>query len=137
MTAVVDASVAIKWFLLEPRREPAKRLLDGSERLVAPELILAEVANGLWRRVVAGESDLRQVGATAASLPRFFSRLFGLTPLTGRAVEIASALNHPVYDCFYLALAEAEGGVVVTADRRLLSHVAGSRWAPLCRRLGE
>ena len=93
MTAIVDASVAVKWFLLEPKREPAKQLLDGGERLAAPELILAEVANALWRRVILGESDPGQAGATAASLPRFFSRLFGLTPLADRAVECAGALN--------------------------------------------
>ena len=32
---VVDASVALKWFLLEPGRDEARRLLDPEQRLIA------------------------------------------------------------------------------------------------------
>jgi predicted nucleic acid-binding protein len=132
---VVDASVAIKWFLLEPDRTAARRLLEPGQRLLAPDLIVAEVANAMWRRVMASEADPRQIAATVASLPRFFSRLFNLAPLAARAIEIAAELRHPVYDCFYLALAESEDAVMVTADRRLVGRLAGSRWAERCRPL--
>ena len=135
MIVVVDASVAIKWFILEPDRAAARLLLEPGQRLLAPELIVAEVANALWRRVVASEADPRQVAATVASLPRFFGRLFTLAPLAARAMEIAAELRHPVYDCFYLALAEDENAVVVTADRRLIGRLAGSRWEQRCRPL--
>jgi predicted nucleic acid-binding protein len=39
--------------------------------------------------------------------------------LAPRALELALNLDHPVYDCFYLALAEAETAQMVTADRHL------------------
>jgi len=45
------------------------------------------------------------------------------------------ALDHPVYDCFYLALAEREQSVVVTADRRLITRLAQTRYERLVRRL--
>ncbi|MGH6916162.1 MAG: type II toxin-antitoxin system VapC family toxin, partial [Geminicoccaceae bacterium] len=108
MIVVVDASVAIKWFIQEPDRAAARRLLEPDKRLVAPELLVAEVANAIWKRVMAGEGDARQAPLTAASLPRFFARLVSLAPLAARALEIAAELRHPVYDCFYLALAESE-----------------------------
>jgi predicted nucleic acid-binding protein len=89
----------------------------------------------MWRRVMAGEGDPRQAPRTAASLPRFFARLVPLAPLAARAVEIAAELRHPVYDCFYLALTESEDATLVTADRRLIGRLAGSRWDGLCRSL--
>jgi predicted nucleic acid-binding protein len=132
---VVDASVAVKWFIHEPDRPAARRLLEPQSPLIAPDLIVAEVASAMWKRVMAGEGDARQAPLTAASLPRFFARLLPLSPLAARAVEIAAELRHPVYDCFYLALAEREDATFVTADRRLVGRLAGSRWETLCRPL--
>src|SRR2546425_12536168 len=45
------------------------------------------------------------------------------TPLLTRAMDIARRLNHPVYDCVYLALAAREHASFVTADRRLLRRI--------------
>lgn len=135
MIVVVDASVAVKWFIHEPDRPAARRLLEPQDRLIAPDLIVAEVASAMWKRVLAGEGDARQAPLTAASLPRFFAQLLPLAPLAARAVEIAAELRHPVYDCFYLALAEREEASLVTADRHLIDRLAGSRWEALCRPL--
>lgn len=135
MIVVVDASVAVKWFIHEPDRPAARSLLKPDSRLIAPELIVAEVASAMWKRVLAGEGDARQAPLTAASLPRFFARLLPLAPLVARALEIAAELRHPVYDCFYLALAESEEATLVTADWRLVAQLAGSRWEALCRPL--
>ena len=133
MIVVVDASVAIKWFILEPDRAAARLLLEPGQRLLAPE---SHRGRGRKRKpVVASEADPRQVAATVASLPRFCGRLFTLAPLAACAMEIAAELRHPVYDCFYLALAEDENAVVVTADRRLIGRLAGSRWEQRCRPL--
>ncbi len=41
---------------------------------------------------------------------------------------ISRALDHPAYDCFYLALAEARDAPMVTADRRLLNRGSGTQW---------
>ena len=58
-------------------------------------------------------------------------RLQPLTRLAVRATEIALQLDHPVYDCFYLALAEAERCLLVTADQRLREKVRGTDLEPL------
>ena len=42
---VVDCSVAVKWFLEEPGDREALALLRAGERLIAPELIIAELIN--------------------------------------------------------------------------------------------
>ncbi|MGD9512257.1 MAG: VapC toxin family PIN domain ribonuclease, partial [Geminicoccaceae bacterium] len=52
-------------------------------------------------------------------------------PLAAAAARIARILDHPVYGCFYLALAEREAAPVVTADDRLAGRVVGTAWADL------
>ena len=96
--------------------------------LIAPELIVAEVHNALWRVERAGRLSAEDVVEATASFPRYFDRLFALTPLAPLAARIARAVDHPVYDCFYIALAEIDGSPMVTADRRLLERLAGSPW---------
>jgi len=50
-------------------------------------------------------------------------------------MALALELDHPVYDCFYLALAELERNSMVTADQRLLARLSGSKLAPLAEPL--
>ena len=50
-----------------------------------------------------------------------FEALIPLEDLRAHALEFAIELDHPIYDCFYLALAERERCPLVTADARLLS----------------
>ena len=135
MTLIVDASVAAKWFLVEPGRPEARRLLDRGERLIAPELIVAEVVNVVWKRLIAGTIDRSQAGEVPGELPRLFAELCPIAALAGRALAIAEELRHPAYDCFYLALAEAKDARLVTADRRFAQRLAGTPWAALATTL--
>jgi len=51
---VVDASVALKWVIPEVGAEAALAL-RAADRLIAPDLIVAECANALWKMVSRGE----------------------------------------------------------------------------------
>ena len=128
MTLVVDASVALKWFVKEDGSQQAATLLAGSDLLIAPDLIVAEVCNAGWKAVRAGTMLQAQHNHAAARLALAFDDLLPLAPLAERAVMLSRALAHPVYDCFYLALAEERTARMVTADRRLLSRVAATPW---------
>ena len=128
---VVDTSVALKWFLAEEGTEEAAALLDGSRRLVAPDLIIAETVNVGWRIVRAGMMTADQLQQMALTLPRHIVELVALSPLAPRAATIAGELNHPAYDCFFVALAEQRSARLVTADRRLFRRVQGTPWQPL------
>jgi predicted nucleic acid-binding protein len=124
---VVDASVALQWFLAEPGSAAAEAV--GSRRdLLAPDLILAEVTNGLWRAVRQGRLSVADGGAAARRLTVAFARLVAGGALLERALDVACTLDHPAYDCFYLVLAEREGAPLVTADGRLLTRVSGTVW---------
>lgn len=133
---VVDASVAFKWFKDEEGSEAARELLL-EHGLSAPEIVIAEVLNAAWRAARIGAIEHEQLPAVARELPRCFSSLAPLVPLAARATEMARALDHPVYDCFYLALAERSDATLVTADGRLLARLQGTPWHAMTRALDE
>jgi predicted nucleic acid-binding protein len=137
MTLVVDASVALKWYLDEPLSEEARGILASDEMLVAPELIVPEVANAAWLRLNKGDISAAQAKMILTELPAAFLALVPETGLAIRALEIATELEHPVYDAFYLATTERWSAPLVTADSRLLAKVAPSPWAKQVRPLGK
>jgi predicted nucleic acid-binding protein len=66
MALIVDASVAIKWFIDEPGSDAARRLWRNESDLLAPDLIIPEVCNAAWRKVRLGESHPAQANEIAA-----------------------------------------------------------------------
>ena len=135
MTLVVDASIVCKWFVDEANSQQARDVLAGGDTLIAPDLLVAEVCNTLWKKVRLGEASAAQAGEVAAELAGFFDHFAAMAPLASAASDMALRLNHPVYDCFYLALAARENVPLVTADARLMQAVTGSPWSDLVRPL--
>ena len=129
MSVVIDASVACKWFVEEAGSADAEKLLAGGDELVAPDLIVAEVCSAFWKKLRAGQMTAPQATAAMEGLPGFFDDLVPCHRLGARALAIAEALGHPVYDCFYLALVELNDVPLVTADQRLLARLAGTPWS--------
>jgi len=121
MSLIVDASVAVKWFSEEEQSDLAETLLAGMEPLIAPDLVIAEIGNALWKKVTRKLLQPRQAVSAMADAPSFFEHLVPLGDLAARATEIAIELQHPIYDCFYLALAERERAPIVSADGKLLA----------------
>jgi hypothetical protein len=137
MTLVVDASVALKWYVVEPNTPMAWALRDRADILIAPDLVIPEVCNGAWKAWRRGELEAQQRQRIAAHIAQAYDRLIPSSPLAERALAMAGMLDHPVYDSFYLALAEMEGGQLVTADRQLRTKTAGTPLGDLVRLLGE
>src|SRR5690349_17588269 len=111
MKYVLDASVALKWAIIEPDSDKAIRLRDdlrnAIHELIAPETFSLECAHALTKkerqRIV---SDARALwNEIMLDSPVYVSIL----PLMDRAVEISIRMRHNVHDCLYVALAEREG----------------------------
>jgi len=118
MSLIVDSSVAVKWVANEPGSDRA-RALYLSDECWAPALIMAEVGNALWKKRRMNLVSFEQATAALRALPDRI-RLFEMADLAPRAFALATELDHPIYDCFYLALAERERVPLVSADERLL-----------------
>jgi predicted nucleic acid-binding protein len=113
---VVDASIAIKWVLAESDSDLAHQIVSWS--LIAPDLLLIQCANTIWRHVELGEVAPCQVSEIWAVLRAMPVEIVASNELVERALDLAVTLKHPVYDCLYLALALDRGARVVSADRR-------------------
>ena len=48
MIVVVDPGVAIKWFVEEPLRPQARSLLANRHEMIAPDILVAGVAEIAW-----------------------------------------------------------------------------------------
>lgn len=139
MKLVVDASVAVKWFLPNPAREPdadrAAELLraigDGRVEILQPPHWLAEVAAVIARLrpgIAAAAIELLDAMdlATAAD-----------AGLYKRASRLAQQLDQHLFDTLYHALALENDALLVTADVRYLRKagrlgkiVALEQWTP-------
>ena len=124
MSFVVDASVAVKWVLPEADSERAVAVRIMDDDLIAPSVVCAEIGSAIWARlrldVSAGEARENLNIAMA-----HYRRIIPLEELADLAIGLAIRLRHPVYDCFYVALAERERCALITADARLVAAVKG------------
>ena len=129
MILVPDASVAVKSVLTEGDSETARRLLRGEHELHVPRVFAAELANALWSKVRSGLLTPSEASEALESVLSLEWEWFNDETLAADALRIAIALNHPVYDCVYLALAYRIDGTLVTADTRFFNIVAPTEHA--------
>jgi predicted nucleic acid-binding protein len=127
---VVDASVAVKWFVPEIRAAEARQWRIGPDDLHAPAFFFdLEIANVLWKKVRRGEIARADADLVLAQLPALPLTRHPETPVLASAFDLADRTHRTVYDCLYLALAVHLGGRMLTADQRLVNGLAGTPWA--------
>ena len=120
---VGDASVAVSWTVDLPYSPRAKQLLNRSGSLIAPDFIIAEVTNAFHVLGKSGAANRERLKDGLDLLPRWFAELCPAAVLRNRAFELASELNHPAHDCFYLALALLREAKLVTTDAHFLRKI--------------
>jgi predicted nucleic acid-binding protein len=125
-TLIVDASVAVKWLVLEDMSDVAKELYGTGDHLVAPRLITTEIANALARKTIQGMLTPQEAKYHFSSLRQFLPDLIDVDELIEPALENSCILRHPIYDLIYLEAARRLDAQLVTADRRLAAKVAGT-----------
>jgi len=110
---VLDASAAVLALLNDG---DARRSLAG-ETVVVPHLVDAEVAHALRAQVRRGRFGTDAAGAALLRWAHLGLRRFAVVGLLPRIWELRDNLS--AYDATYVALAEATGCPLVTADARL------------------
>jgi len=98
----------------------------GRHELVAPHLMVVEVANILRRLAKAGALAEAEAGMAHADLVRLRVQLFDYAPFADRVWSLRN--NVTAYDALYVAIAERFDVPLATLDRRLTTAVG-----PSCR----
>jgi predicted nucleic acid-binding protein len=128
---IVDASVALKWFLPEAGSREAIALQTGTHNLAAPSLIRTEVAGGICRATRGNAPRLSEAEADQLCsrwLSKLEQRILEIVPdesLLKEACGLAISLGHPLPDCLYLELAFRWNIPLITADRVFHDRVVG------------
>ena len=128
---VIDASLAVKWFLEEPDSDAARqKLADNLGQITVPDLFVIEVTAALVRNA---NIHKRTYPATREHIADFVALLAGnelqqvrpTPPQVAKAANLALDLGHPLKDCIYLALAMELGCDLVTCDARFAAKAKG------------
>lgn len=120
---VIDASIAVKWVVEEDGTTEALALRRRA-KLFAPELLVAECANILWKKVRRDELSKDEAFLAARLLQAADIEFLPTHSLMEAATRIAVELEHPAYDCLYLALAADRNSRLVTPDERFLHKLS-------------
>lgn len=115
---IVDANLAVYWFVETSLTKSASTLLERSD-LAAPGIIEIEVVHSLAKYVRGGLITAAQLRNAMIEVRNAISQFVADRQLLDAATEIALARSHPVYDCLYLALALDRREPLATADRRM------------------
>ncbi|MBI1899475.1 MAG: type II toxin-antitoxin system VapC family toxin [Acidobacteria bacterium] len=116
---VVDASVVVKWFVPEIHSDVARRLLELPHEYVAPDLLFAETANTIWKKIRRRELTAEQGRQLVADIGRIAVETVSCRALAEDAHALANVTGRTVYDAMYVALAVRLNTRSITADDRL------------------
>ena len=122
---VVDASVALKWFVDEPDSPVAISLRDAHiyqrAPLAAPDLLIYEVANVLLHNSRFAEAEMSRAVRSLYDLQ--IELIVPTEELVHDAIRLAARYRLTFYDALYVGLAHQVGMDLITADRQLHQRV--------------
>jgi len=120
----------VQWIAEEDTSSLSETLLTRSD-LVAPDLLLIEVANALRRKVYVGDISIDHAKAGLQFIREKVQLERTSAEILDRALELAELMYHPVYDCIYLAMAERSKTILVTYDQELQERASEQGLASL------
>jgi predicted nucleic acid-binding protein len=124
--AVVDSNIAIKWVITEP--DSAKALtLRNRFRFIAPDLLIPECANTLWKMVGRSYISTEAAEIAIAALKADSIELIPTRELLLDAFRLSVTIDHPAYDCMFAALAIREECPLVSADANFTRKLTRQR----------
>jgi predicted nucleic acid-binding protein len=116
---VIDASVAVKWFVPEADWPAARRMLALDLGMVAPDILAVETLSALLRKHRRREVADSLPGQAVGMLAALRVEMVPHGPLLREATALSLRCRHAVYDCFYLLIAQRRSLPLATFDRRL------------------
>jgi predicted nucleic acid-binding protein len=96
-------------------------------KLIAPELLIAECANILWKKVRLDELSKAEALTAAPLLQAADIELLPMQILFEATTRMSIEIDNPAYGCIYVVMAVENKCQFVTADQRLLRKLAQNR----------
>lgn len=131
---VLDASVGIKLFLVEPLSEVVDELFsrlddDPPLQLYVPDLFFIECANILWKRVQRFHYPLLDAQQHVENLATLDLRTASTRELAEDALVLAATFTISAYDACYVALADGLNVPLLTADEALVRRMQSTSYS--------
>jgi predicted nucleic acid-binding protein len=134
---VIDASVLIKLYLAEPGSSEAGRAVNAADPILAPDLLLPETADVLWKYVRRSELSPAEANEILGDILQMPIQITASQELIEPALRIAVETDRTVYDSLYIALAVQADTVLLTADERLANAIAATQYTSHLRLIGS
>ena len=120
MKVVLDANCAIEIALNKKEGERLKALLDESDQVLAPDLLVPEFVNALWKYHQFNQLSLELCDEAMDVLLELVETFVPSSEIYRDAFALSRAQKtRAAYDMFYLALALREDAVLLTLDATL------------------
>jgi predicted nucleic acid-binding protein len=132
---VLDASVGVALAVDEPSSGASVDAVKECD-VIVPEVFWVDVSNALLRKVRHAAIDRREALDAYALLRRLVDHSVATEPLGPLAMGLSMDLDHPVYDCVYLAAAISHQAPLLTADRALHAAAVGGGYRDWVRLIG-
>lgn len=130
---VIDACVAIKWFLPEEGHEQAGAILRSYNNMLVPDLFWIEFDAIVTKKVRQGLVEKEDAGRIATEIRNLPFHEIPYRMISGMAFDLSAALPVTQYDACYLAVALECNEQVHTADRRFVRGMKGTPFENMVR----
>lgn len=126
MKYVIDASVAVKWFVREEGTEEAHKLLDELSFFYAPDLFLMEIDSILTKKVRKNELAISDSFRKRRIFRQMPYKLIAYKEVEEFSFRLATEFSISLYDAAYLSTAIDYDAVFYTADKRLVNGMSNT-----------
>jgi predicted nucleic acid-binding protein len=116
---VLDASAALEVVLKRSRAGDFIRAIQDADTVMAPELLVPEVVNAIWKYHQFDRLDLNTCNQALELAIELADDLVSCKDLWREAFLLARKNRRPAYDMFYIALARREDAAILTMDKAL------------------
>lgn len=120
MKVVLDANSALAIALHKDEAEPYLQVVDEASEVLAPDLIVPEFVNGLWKLYQFSSLNPDVCDRAMDVLVQVVDTLVPSIQLCREAFSLGrSHKSKAAYDMFYLALTLREDAILLTLDKAL------------------
>jgi len=125
-TPVIDACVAIKWFVPEKDYQSAAKVLNEFPEFLAPDLFLIEIDAILTKKIRKKELDLSEAEIIYHEVRNLPFKLIEYDQVSKLSFDLSASLPITLYDAIYLSVALVFNEEVITADERFYRGMNGT-----------